>query len=75
MTATTTPAHVPAVETPPHPLPALATFELAGYRRQLEKAIAFFDARHPVPPVRADLHARLDAVLAEQDDRARIARA
>ena len=75
MPATAAPAHVPAVDQPRHPLPALATFELVGYRRQLENAIAFFDARHPVPPVRADLQARLDAVLAEQDDRARIARA
>jgi len=75
MTAIATPAHVPAVEAPRHPLGALATFELAGYRRQLENAIAFSDAQHPVPPVRADLQARLDAVLAEQDDRARIARA
>ncbi len=75
MPATTVSAHVPAVDQPKHPLPALATFELAGYRRQLENAIAFSDAQHPVPPVRADLQARLDAVLAEQDDRARIARA
>jgi hypothetical protein len=75
MTATATPAHAPAVETPPHPLGALATFELVGYRRQLENAIALYGARHPVPPVRADLQALLDAVLSEQDDRARIARA
>jgi hypothetical protein len=75
MPATAAPAHAPAVETPRHPLPALATFELVGYRRQLENAIAFFDAQHPVPPVRGDLQTRLDAVLAEQDDRARIAHA
>ncbi len=75
MPATATPAHVPAVDQPQHPLPALATFELAAYRRQLEAALAFSGARHPVPPVRAGLQARLDAVLAEQDDRARIARA
>ncbi len=49
MTAIATPAHVPAVEAPRHPLGALATFELAGYRRQLQNAIAFFDAQHPVP--------------------------
>ncbi len=75
MPATATPAHAPAVDQPQHPLGALATFELAGYRRQLQDAIAFFDAQDPVPPVQADLQARLDAVLAEQDDRARIARA
>ncbi len=38
MPATAAPAHVPAVDQPGHPLPALATFELAGYRRQLENA-------------------------------------
>ena len=35
MPATAAPAHAPAVEAPRHPLPALATFELAGYRRML----------------------------------------
>ena len=75
MPATAAPAHVPPVDQPKHPLPVLATFELAAYRRQLEAAIAFSDAQQPVPPVRADLQTRLDAVLAEQDDRARIARA
>ncbi len=63
------------VDPPSHPLPALTTYELRDHRRDLEKAIAFFDAQDPVPPVRADLQARLDDVLAEQDDRARIARA
>ena len=45
------------------------------YRRQLERAIAFFDGKDPVPPARAVLRARLDAVLAEQDERARLAHA
>jgi hypothetical protein len=58
---------------PPHPLHALATFELTGYRRQLERALAFLARQDPVPPVRADLQARLDAVLAEQHDRQRLA--
>jgi len=58
------------VESPQHPLHALTTFELRGYRRQLESAIAFFDKTDPVPPARDDLRARLDAVLAEQEDRA-----
>ena len=31
--------------------------------------------RSPVPPIRGDLQAALDAVLAEQEDRARIAAA
>jgi len=63
-----------AVDHPPHPLHALATFELDAYRRQLERAIAHFDAQHPVPAARHDLQARLDSVIAEQDARTKIAR-
>ena len=69
------PAEPITVEQPKHPLHALATFELKEYRRQLESAIAFFDRQHPVPPARSRLQAKLDEVLAEQDDRARLARA
>jgi hypothetical protein len=69
------PAEPVAVDPPKHPLHALTTFELTGYRRELESAIAFYDKRHPVAPVLADLRRNLDAVLAEQDDRARLARA
>jgi hypothetical protein len=65
----------PVVEKPHHKLSELTTYELRDYRRELEKAIAFFDRQHPVPPARAALQSRLDTVLAEQDDRARIARA
>ncbi len=65
----------PAVEEPRHKLSELTTYELRDYRRELEKAIAFFDKQDPLPPVRDRLHAALDAVIAEQDDRARIARA
>ena len=65
-----TPADPVPVDQPQHPLHALTTFELRGYRRQLESAIAFFDKTDPVPPARDDLRARLDAVLAEQEDRA-----
>ncbi len=61
------------VQQPTHPLYALTTYELAGYRRQLESALACFDRTDPVPPARDDLRARLDAVIAEQDDRARLA--
>ena len=61
------------VEPPQHPLHALTTFELAGYRRQLESAIAVLGTRHPMPAARDDLRARLEAVRAEQDDRAKIA--
>jgi hypothetical protein len=63
------------IEPPKHPLHALTTFELTGYRRQLESAIAFIGTQDPAPSARADLQARLDAVLAEQDDREKIARA
>jgi hypothetical protein len=75
MPATAASGQAPAVEKPKHPLHALTTFELTDYRRQLEHAITFFDQQRPVPPVRAVMQARLDAVTAEQDDRARIARA
>ncbi len=63
------------VEPPKHPLHQLTTFELRDYRRELERAIAFFDTKDPVPPARNRLQARLDEVLAEQADRARLARA
>ncbi len=60
---------------PKHPLHAMTTYELRDYRRQLETAIAFFDRQDPVPPARDRLQASLDAVLTEQDERARLARA
>jgi hypothetical protein len=63
------------VEPPKHPLHQLTTFELRDYRRQLERAIAFFDTKEPVPPARNRLRAKLDDVLAEQAERARLARA
>lgn len=63
------------VAQPEHPLPAMTTYELRDYRRQLESAIAFFDRQDPVPPARIRLRASLDAVLREQDERARIAHA
>jgi hypothetical protein len=62
-----------SVEQPRHPLHALTTYELADYRRQLERAIAFFDAKDPIPSERDRLQARLDAVIAEQDDRTTLA--
>jgi hypothetical protein len=64
-----------AVEKPKHPLHALTTYELTSYRRQLERAITFYRSQDPVPAIQAAVQARLDAVTAEQDDRARIARA
>jgi hypothetical protein len=61
------------VEPPKHPLHAMTTFELSDYRRQLESAITFFDKQDPVPPARDQLQTRLDAVLAEQESRTRLA--
>jgi len=73
MPTTVAPHQAPAVNPPKHPLPALTTYELRDYRRDLEQAIAFFDTKDPVPPARETLRATLDAVIAEQDDRARLA--
>jgi hypothetical protein len=61
------------VAQPKHPLYALTTFELSGLRRQLENAIAYYDRMDPVPQARGDLQARLDDLIAEQDDRTRLA--
>ena len=55
---------------PSHPLSALTTFEVRDYRRDLERAIKGFA---PGAPVQADLRRKLDAVIAEQEDRARLA--
>jgi hypothetical protein len=68
-----TDAESATVEPPKHPLPAMTTFELRDYRRQLEGAIKFFDKQDPVPPDRDRLQATLDAVLAEQESRIRLA--
>jgi hypothetical protein len=62
------PAEIP-VDQPKHPLPQLTTFELRDYRRDLETAIARLRTQDPVCPV---LQARLDAVIAEQESRAKI---
>ena len=63
------PAEPVTVDRPEHPLPALATFELSDYRRDLESALAALPARDRI---RSRLAARLVAVVAEQDDRAKI---
>jgi hypothetical protein len=65
----------PPVDMPKHPLPALTTYELRDYRRQLENAIAFFGQQAPVPAVWGDLQAAFDAVIAEQESRDRLTRA
>jgi hypothetical protein len=66
------PARPVTAEPPEHPLSALTTYELKARRCELERAITGIA---PDAPVQADLRRQLDAVLAEQDDRTRIARA
>jgi hypothetical protein len=63
------PADAANVNQPKHPLAQLTTFELRDFRRELERAIAFFDRQTPVPPARRRLQARLDEVLTEESDR------
>jgi hypothetical protein len=64
------PAEPPAVDPPPHPLHALTTYEIRDYRRLLEQAIR---GVAPDALIQASLRRKLDAVIAEQDERARIA--
>ena len=73
MQSTAASQQVPIVNQPEHPLPAMTTYELRDYRRDLETAIAFFDRQTPGSPVRDWLQAMLDDVIAEQDDRQRLA--
>jgi len=61
-----------AVGPPKHPLYALTTYELRDRRRELERAIKGIAAD---ATIQADLRRALDAVIAEQEDRARSARA
>ena len=56
------------VEPPKHPLDQLTTYELRDRRRQLESAVKGIS---PDAPIQAELRRKLDAVIAEQDDRAR----
>jgi hypothetical protein len=58
------------VAPPKHPLPSLTSYELRDYRRELEHAIKGISTD---APVQADLRSKLDAVLDEQEDRARLA--
>jgi hypothetical protein len=67
------PAEPAAVNQPKHPLHALTTFELRDYRARLESALASFIVKNPVPPARDQLQDALDAVLAEEQDRKRLA--
>ncbi len=66
------PAEPAAVGPPKHPLYALTTYELKDRRRELERAIKGIAAD---APIQADVRRALDAVITEQEDRARSARA
>jgi hypothetical protein len=57
---------------PQHPLDALTTYELSGYRRELEHALKSLPSQ---APVRAQLQQKLVEVKAEQDRLNLIARA
>ena len=66
----TTAAEQPAVQAPKHPLHALTTYELRDYRRELEHAL---ERIAPGAPARDQLQTSLEAVLAEQESRTRLA--
>jgi hypothetical protein len=57
------------MQPPAHPIPALTTYELAAYRRELEHALTVPGAA----TARASLGRQLNAVLAEQESRVQIA--
>jgi hypothetical protein len=60
------------VDPPAHPLPALTTYELRDYRRQLEDALTAVPGH---TAARDLLQGRLADVVAEQASRARVATA
>ena len=59
------------IRQPEHPVSALTTYELAGYRRELEKTLAALPGHALASALARRL---LPEVLAEQADRADIAR-
>jgi len=67
------PAEPAPVDQPKHPLYALTTSELREYRARLESALASFKMENPVLSARGQLQDALDAVLAEEQDRKRLA--
>jgi hypothetical protein len=60
----------PQTAEPKYPVHQLTTSELARYRRELEHAV---QGIAPDAPVQTGLRRRLDVVLAEQDEREKIA--
>jgi hypothetical protein len=73
MPSTAAPQQIPSVNPPKHPLSAMTTYELRDYRCDLETAIAFFDRQTSASIDRDRLKATLDDVIAEQNDRKRLA--
>jgi hypothetical protein len=61
-----------APQEPAHPVAALTTIELRDYRGQLERALRQLPEH---AEVRCLIRQKLDAVLAEQDARARLSAA
>jgi len=59
----------PAVEPPAHPLPALTTYELSRYRRDLEYALKRLPGHDPA---RQHVQQQLAEVMTEQDSRTAI---
>ncbi len=62
---------MPTVKQPEHRPSAMTTYELAEYRQSLEDTLEL-ETLLPLCAPREELQKRLDAVLAEQDERARI---
>ena len=58
-----------ADQRPLHAVAEMTTYELAGYRRNLERGLAVITEDGATRDV---LRSRLDMVVAEQDERARI---
>jgi hypothetical protein len=67
------PAEPAAIDQPKHPLHALTTSELRDYRKRLESALASFSTKVPVSQARDQLQDALDNVIAEEEDRKRLA--
>jgi hypothetical protein len=63
----------PAVDKPEYKLSELTTYELRDCRHALEQAITASGSEQPGSPASAVMQARLDAVIAEQDDRIQLA--
>jgi hypothetical protein len=68
------PAEPVTVQQPAHQLAQMTTYELKNYRQDLETALSM-ETLPPVYESREVLQQRLDDVVAEQDERARIRRA